>query len=401
MKPILTLSLILLLVIASASFLISSPMTMNRIRQSPFYVGVTFCGNTTAEAKLLIDRVKTYTNLFVLQSWPISTNETATNEICNYAVAQGLNIIVYFGWLNGSITWYEPWLDTAKQRWKDHFLGVYYYDEPGGITLDYNWTNYFSGMKLRNSLGYRTHSAAIDAYINGSSSPRDYDLAEAIYHFYLAMDSNLTALKKRSITAFTSDYALYWFDYKEYDVILTQLGWNDTLAQDIALIRGAAHMQNKSWGAIITWKYTEPPYLDTGKEVYNQMRMAYEAGAEYVIIFNYPQIKGNSYGILTDEHFEALERFWNDAMVSPNWKTVPNLSEPQAALVLPKNYGWGMRSPDDRIWYWGPDEKTLQIWDLSRKLIAQYGLRLDIVYDDPAFPIAGKYSQVYFWNQSI
>ena len=58
------------------------------------YVGVAFCGNTAAEAKLLIDRVKSSTNLFVLQSGPISTNETATTEICDYAVASGLNIIV-------------------------------------------------------------------------------------------------------------------------------------------------------------------------------------------------------------------------------------------------------------------------------------------------------------------
>jgi hypothetical protein len=41
--------------------------------------------------------------------------------------------------------------------------------------------------------------------------------------------------------------------------VLVQLGWNDTLAKSIGLIRGAAQMQNKPWGAIITWKYDEPP----------------------------------------------------------------------------------------------------------------------------------------------
>ena len=39
-------------------------------RKSDFYFGVAFCGNTTQEAKLLIDKVKDYTNLFVLQSGP-------------------------------------------------------------------------------------------------------------------------------------------------------------------------------------------------------------------------------------------------------------------------------------------------------------------------------------------
>jgi hypothetical protein len=28
-------------------------------------------------------------------------------------------------------------------------------------------------------------------------------------------------------------------------------------------------------------------------------------------------------------------------------------------------------------------------------------LRLDIIYDDPAFPIEGNYSKVYYWNQTI
>ncbi|MCJ7767682.1 hypothetical protein MUP79_04775 [Candidatus Bathyarchaeota archaeon] len=257
-------------------------------------------------------------------------------------------------------------------------------------------------MRPFNTSVYQTHSAAIDAYINGSSMYRNHDLAAVIYQYYLVTDSGFQALKERSIKTFTSDYALYWFDYKSgYDVMLAQLGWNDTIPQDIALVRGAARMQGKPWGAIITWKYTEPPYLDTGKEIYNQMLMAYEAGAEYVLVFNYPQLEGNAYGVMTDEHFEALERFWNEVMTVPNLRTIPDSSQAEAALVLPRNYGWGMRDPEDRIWYWGPDEKSPQIWELSRKLLSQYGLRLDIVYDDPAFPVTGKYPRIYYWNQSI
>ena len=45
------------------------------------YFGVSFNGNTTEQAKLLIDKTKDYTNLFVLQSGPISKNETATNMV--------------------------------------------------------------------------------------------------------------------------------------------------------------------------------------------------------------------------------------------------------------------------------------------------------------------------------
>ncbi|MDH5691351.1 MAG: hypothetical protein OEY81_07995, partial [Candidatus Bathyarchaeota archaeon] len=87
------------------------------------YVGVSFCGNTTAEAKLLIDRTKDYTNLFVLQSGPISKNETATNIICDYAVDAGLDFIVFFGWFDTAYPWQIPWLNFAKEQWGDRFLG--------------------------------------------------------------------------------------------------------------------------------------------------------------------------------------------------------------------------------------------------------------------------------------
>jgi hypothetical protein len=87
MKQIAFFAVILIALVLTASFLVSHSMTASNVDETPFYVGVTFCGNTTAEAKLLIDKVKDYTNLFVLQSWEISNNESATTEICDYATA--------------------------------------------------------------------------------------------------------------------------------------------------------------------------------------------------------------------------------------------------------------------------------------------------------------------------
>lgn len=393
------LSLALLTVILSM-VLVYPPNLLSDQTVKPFYVGVTYCGDTSEDAKLLIDRVKNYTNLFVLQSGPISKNETLTNQICDYAISAGLNLIVYFGWFDIDCPWQIPWLDYAKQRYGEKFLGVYYYDEPGGIQLDYNWSRYFEYLKLQNSPLYQSHASAMEAFMNGSLA-KDYDLAAEMYVNRIKNDIGITELKNRSITTFTSDYGLYWFDYLGgYDVMLVQLGWNESTAKSIGLVRGAAYMQNKSWGAIITWKYDQPPYIDSGEEVYHQMVSAYENGAEYVAIFNYPcNNHDNPYCVLLDEHFEMLECFWKDVFV---YKQLSRCSDKaETALVLPMNYGWGMRYPHDRNWYWQAGERAEGIWTLMQSLLLKHGYNLDIIYNDSTYSSFDKYQRIYFWNASL
>lgn len=129
------------------------------------------------------------------------------------------------------------------------------------------------------------------------------------------------------------------------------------------------------------------------------MQMAYAAGANYIVIFNYPQNDtSNSYGVMKDEHFLALQNFWNDIKTK---KIAHGSSSGEIAFVLPENYGWGMRRPDDKIWYWGPDELSPKIWNTTRQLLSEFGLRLDIVYSDPKYPLEGNYSRVYYWNQTL
>jgi hypothetical protein len=399
----LSIALIVLVSISTVAFL--SPQSTSSTSTQNAYLGVSFCGNTTAEAKLLINKVKTYTNLFVLQSGPISLNETATTEICDYAVSQGLSIIVYFGWFNPDYPWQFPWVQNASQRYGDKFLGVYYYDEPGGIQLDYDWTSHFQNMSLRlqelglnNSGFYQYLEDSINGYLNGSI--RDYDVEAQAYIQYMKHDHDLSLLKNSSIYTFVSDYALYWWDYKGgYDVVLTELGNNASITQEIDLAKGAAHLQGKEWGAIVTWKYTQAPYLDTGEEIYNQLSTAFQAGAKYLIVFDYPSIEANPYGVLTDEHFSALQKIWKE--ITQPFKTETGTSQAEAVLVLPKNYGWGMRWIDDRIWLWGPDEYCTQIWNISRLLLAQYGTKLDIVYEDALYNVTDKYPTVYYWNQTL
>jgi len=193
---------------------------------------------------------------------------------------------------------------------------------------------------------------------------------------------------------------LYWWDYQSgYDMVLAELAWNNSVAQEIGLVRGAANLQGKSWGTILTWKYTHAPYLTDGAEMFDQMKASYEAGAEYVVVFNYAKDMSGPYGILQEEHFQALERFWDEVVQNPNVSHGGIKAE--AVLVLPNDYGWGMRRPDDTIWgMWNPNSTSTQIWNQLQQKLDQYGLKLDIVYDDPAYPVAGRYANIYYWNQN-
>jgi hypothetical protein len=202
---------------------------------------------------------------------------------------------------------------------------------------------------------------------------------------------------------FISDYALYWFDYLAgYDTVFVQLGWNLSTTQHIALCRGAANMQGKDWGAIITWTYDEQPYLANGTKILEDMTTAYLAGAKYVVVLDYAEDPetGKPYSMLTEDHFTAMQQFWTYVNDNPDKH---GATMGQVAFVLPKDYGWGMRSATDNIWglWWSADNMSLPIWNNMNKLIQKYGLELDIVYDDDRFNIGEKYSTVYYWNSTI
>ncbi len=111
-----------------------SPST-SMASKKPFYVGITYCGSSVIEAQQQIDRVKNYTNLFVLQSGPLMLNFTATEQICDYAANSGLNIILCYTdhCLGDNL---NSFLNEAQSRWGSHYLGVYFNDEPAGHLFD-------------------------------------------------------------------------------------------------------------------------------------------------------------------------------------------------------------------------------------------------------------------------
>jgi hypothetical protein len=354
--------------------------TLGEKQQDDFYFGVSYGQVTAQGAKILIDKVKDYTNFFFINSWDITINETALNEVCDYSAQANLKFIVYFDFISRvNFPWHQKWLDTAKDRWGDKFLGVHLRDELGGKQID------------------RT-----ELFTNAS----DYN--DAANQFVNVIDSYTSTkdAKSKGIPMFISDYALYWFDYLAgYDTVFAELGWNLSTTQQIALCRGAANMQGKDWGAIVTWKTDNPPYLANGEEIYGDMVSAYRAGAKYVIVFNYPKYpQDNPYGVLTDDHFTAMQNFWSYVHAYP--RSTYGTVDAQAVLVLPKDYGWGMRRSQyivqDKIWgLWFEDEKAPLILNNVNKLDAKFNFQLDIIYEDARFTYGGKYRYVYFWNSTI
>jgi hypothetical protein len=376
------------------------------------YFGVTFGGNTTAEAKVLIDKVKGYTNLFVVDNWDIAMNETALTEICQYAYDANLFFMVYFSFIfsnvsslnSNSLSLYKdagiepfhvPWLSSANDRWGDKFLGAYVLDEPGGKQIDFGhysgFKTTYSGRNQTTFANVTSYSDAANRFVRGLKATTTQRLNNATAR------NSIPNATGRVIPVFTADNALYWFDYLAgYNAVFAELGWTNNEVQHIALCRGAANVQNKQWGAIICWASNNPPTMASGPQMLEDLNLAYSAGAQYLLVFNYPQL--NPYGNLSDEHFKALQDFWNQMHHSPRSATS---KDSHVALVLPKDYGWGMRQPSDNIWgIWqvDTDSSAPVIGTKISTLIKQYGTNLDIIFDDSAYNYTQKYSTIYYWN---
>jgi hypothetical protein len=88
-RLIVILSVLLLAVLVAVLLFTHAPIDNGKTKP-PVYVGVAFGGNTVDEAKAMIDRTKNYTNLFILQSAPITKNQTATTEVCDYAAVTNI-----------------------------------------------------------------------------------------------------------------------------------------------------------------------------------------------------------------------------------------------------------------------------------------------------------------------
>ena len=464
------LSLVVITVIVVSTFVsieIYTPFSTAVASKKPFYVGVTYCGDSNTEAEQLINKVKNYTNLFALDSGPLMQNVGAMEQICTYAVNSGLNVIAYFSTAGASTNQIDSFLNFS-QTGGIHFLGLYLNDEPGGKMLDGQVSLFDSDMgnnflpqnvvkgqdgsisisegngsesgvtssettfepsgtikndilNIQFPIGAQS-SANTTYYLNGTitfvSTNGNVTTGTLMYQpdgtvqnqngAIVTDEGNISQFKpyqelwnsnpilnytdaanlyvtnqqstlsrsgnQSSVNLFTSDYGLYWFDYLGgYNTVFAELFGAQTDPQTLALVRGAADMQDKSWGAMIEWANRTSITLQSGTQIYNEMRQAYEDGAEYTVVFNYSP-SGNGTGLLQDEQFAAIQKFWTDVVQNPK---ITNNVAGQDALVLPNDYGWGMRSQTDTIWgIWPADNQSQQVWNNVQSALAKYGSKL-------------------------
>lgn len=339
------------------------------------FVGVMTGHGTVEEILAFVDDVEEYVNLVIVSDLGITTNSTALYTVFDDLYGRGLYFIPFMSLLEYVND--TNFFQFAQQRWGRHFLGVYTFDEPGGKQIDLA-----EHRPVDNALNY---SDAARKYVNAVAE-------QGLLRW--ASNFNMTG----NFTIFTSDYALYWYDYVAcYNTVLAQFGWNHSRQVNIALCRGAATIHDSDWGAIVTWTYTQPPYIESAEELYKDMVLAYNNGAKYIVVFNYPT-NITEYGLLTQDHLNSMKKFWDYYKCNSQSAEYPS----ESAYVLPKDYGYGFRGSNDKIWgLWEPDTLSPIVWNELNQLIESHGSQLDVIYEDVESEAMQKYKRLFFWNDTF
>jgi hypothetical protein len=337
-----------------------------------FYVGVDVAYADLDKIINLVDQVAGYTNMVIIGSTGITYNQYNLNQTIFYLEDKELSYAVFAAGATRLVS-----INESVASYNDNFVGVYYDDENGGRQLDLD--------------DHRSVFSA-DNYSDAASQFIDYISYRLNAEFY--PNTPYSFIVPSSFRLFTSDYALYWFDYAGgYDVVLTQLGWNHSRQINVALCRGAATIHDRDWGVIVTWTYTKPPYLGSGEELFDDLVLAYENGAKYALVFDSDEDYTQS--TLSQEHLDALERFWQYTKEHPR---PAGLLDGRVAFVLPRDYGYGFRGSDDKIWgLWESDELSSKVSEDLEVLLEEYGSKLDVIYDD-GLKLDDTYKQYFFWN---
>jgi hypothetical protein len=383
-----------LILLVAAQLFLNLSLISNPIAQTEpsIFVGLTVAYDNVTAIKQLADQVSSYTNFFIIGNTRITQNYGTRNATSqqNY-ISQLTNLSQYLYDRGFYFMYYGDYyprnqsLEIAR-KWGDRFLGYYAYDEQGGKQLDKVNSTDHNYMLISQAENQTDAANKFVSTING------YLYADLLYAFArnFAYPSEFPL--------YTSDYALYWFDYKAgYHGIFAEFGWNYSRELNVALCRGAATAQNKEWGVMITHTYTNPPYIESAEELYKDLVLAYDSGAKYIVVFD--SDKEWTMSILTSEHHQALKRFWEYIQNNPR-KSYP--INQRIAYVLPKDYAYGFRGPEDKIWGLWEADSTSFLLSVSLSLMLQkYTSKLDIIYED-ALESGSKYSynNIVYWNDS-
>jgi hypothetical protein len=95
-----------------------------------------------------------------------------------------------------------------------------------------------------------------------------------------------------------------------------------------------------------------------------------------------------------------MKQFWSYVSTEPSVEPYPA----KTAFVLPRDYGYGFRGPNDRLWgKWEADNLAPQIWEDVQKLFEMHVLPLDIVYETitDGVPLDLPYDRLIFWNGTV
>ena len=373
----------LLVVILFSALTVSLFTTINFFAGLPLgrdyldvFVGVDAAYDNLEEIKLLVDTIRPYTNTLVIGSTGITHNLTKLEDACKYLYDRGMYFMIYAHPDPEQLAIQKHWIESTVPRWGEQFLGLYAYDEPGGRQLD------GAEYRVLRDWSADNYTDAANQYVK--------ELNVFLHH---TIEDQMGGL---DLNLYTSDYALYWFDYKaSYDVVFAEFGWNYSRQMNIAFCRGAATVQGKEWGVMITWTYNQPPYLESGSQLYLDLISAYENGAKYILVFD--TNKDYTHGVLTQDHILAFKKFAEYVHYFPR-SAAPTAN--RIAYVLPKDYGYGFRGPNDKIWgLWEADEFAIDLCVDLNSLLEKFGDRLDVIYDDALDLENGYgYSQFIFWN---
>ena len=271
-----------------------------------FGVDIAFQGVNATEQ--LIDQISNYTNLVVFGSTNTTYDDGSLTQVCNYALGRNLYFMVFTAW---NIHPSAAWMASANSQYGNHFLGFYIDDELGGKQLE-NGTYQF-----------------VKSAVN---------VTDAQFKFTNGLSRYLSIFRNQSNwPTFTSDYSLYYFDYQAgYDTVFAEFVWGYSRQLNVALCRGAATVQGKDWGAMITYA-ADTGQMESGADLYTDMLYAYTNGAKYIIIFD--SDKNYTQNILGPEHFDAMNQFWQYMQAHPQTDIPTSV---RTAYVLPAGF---------RLWF--------------------------------------------------